>query len=38
MDRKAIIALPGGELEFELTDNGHAIMTGPAQVAYRGSI
>ena len=38
MDNPATMALPGGELEFELLENGHAIMTGPAAVSYNGRI
>ena len=35
--RRAVVSLPGGDLEYELTDSGHAIMTGPAAVSFRGS-
>lgn len=38
MDTKATISLPGGDLEFEYLENGHAIMTGPAAISYRGNI
>ena len=38
MDSRAVMTLPGGELEFELLENGHAVMTGPAAVAYEGRI
>ena len=38
LDDRAVISLPGGDLEFELTADGHAIMTGPAEEAYRGYI
>ena len=38
MDKKAAITLPGGDLEFELMENGHVIMTGPAAESYRGHI
>ncbi len=38
LDKKAVISLPGGDLEFEMKDDGHVIMTGPAAESYRGSI
>ena len=38
MDDRAVIALPGGELEFEYLENGHVIMNGPAETSYRGSL
>ena len=38
MDSHAVMTLPGGDLEFEYLENGHVIMTGPAEVSYRGSI
>ena len=38
LDTHAIMTLPGGDLEFDLLENGHAIMTGPAAEAYRGRI
>lgn len=38
LDTHAKMTLPGGDLEFELLENGHAIMTGPATEAYRGRI
>lgn len=36
--RRATVTLPGGDLEFALTDDGHVHMTGPAQLAYRGTL
>lgn len=38
IDRHAVMTLPGGDLSFELLENGHAIMTGPAEISYRGNI
>lgn len=38
LDTHAKMTLPGGDLEFDLLENGHAIMTGPAAEAYRGRI
>jgi diaminopimelate epimerase len=37
IDKKAVVTLPGGDLEYELTDAGHAVMTGPAAEAFRGT-
>ncbi len=37
IDRHAIVTLPGGDLEYEITDDGHAVMTGPAVEAFRGT-
>lgn len=37
IDRRAVVTLPGGDLEYELTDDGHAVMTGPAAEAFRGT-
>ncbi len=37
IDRRAVVTLPGGDLEYEMTDDGHAIMTGPAAEAFRGT-
>ena len=34
----AEMQLPGGPLRFERTENGHVIMTGPAEEAFRGQI
>lgn len=34
----AEMQLPGGTLRFERTENGHVIMTGPAEEAFRGQI
>ena len=38
IEKHAVISLPGGDLEFDYLDNGHAVMTGPAQLSYKGSI
>jgi len=38
LDKYATMSLPGGDLTFELLENGHVIMTGPADIAFRGSI
>lgn len=38
VDKKATVTLPGGDLEFELKEDGHVIMTGPAAESYRGTI
>ena len=38
LEKHAVMTLPGGDLEFEYLDNGHVIMTGPAEVSYRGSL
>jgi diaminopimelate epimerase len=37
IDRRAVVTLPGGDLEYELTDDGRAVMTGPAAEAFRGT-
>lgn len=37
IDRRAVVSLPGGDLFYELTDEGRAIMTGPATEAFRGT-
>ncbi len=37
-NRHATVALDGGELDIEWCDNGHVIMTGPAMLAFDGSI
>jgi diaminopimelate epimerase len=37
LEKRVAVRLPGGELEFEITEDGHAIMTGPAAVAFKGS-
>ena len=37
LERQAVMSLPGGDLEFEMLENGHVIMTGPAEEAFRGS-
>jgi diaminopimelate epimerase len=36
--RKAALALDGGELTIEWRDDDHVIMTGPAALAFTGSI
>jgi len=36
LDKKATMSLPGGDLSFEMLENGHVVMTGPAEEAYRG--
>jgi diaminopimelate epimerase len=36
--RHATVALDGGELEILWRENGHVIMTGPATLAFEGSI
>jgi diaminopimelate epimerase len=36
--RHATILVDGGELEIEWREDGHALMTGPATLAYRGII
>ena len=38
LEKHAVISLPGGDLEFDYMDNGHAVMTGPALTSYKGSI
>lgn len=38
LNRRVTVRLPGGELEFEMTEDGHAIMTGPAAEAFRGRL
>lgn len=35
--RKAFIELPGGGLEIEWAENGHILMTGPAETTFTGS-
>ena len=36
--RKADVALPGGTLSIEWRDDGHVLMTGPAETVYTGTI
>lgn len=38
LDRKAAVMLPGGELKFEMRQDGHVIMTGPAAYSFTGNI
>ena len=35
---RATVTLPGGDLEFEMLENGHVRMTGPAREIYRAAI
>ena len=35
-DRKALVTLPGGELEIEWNDRDHVLMTGPAEFEFSG--
>ena len=37
LEKKAVMSLPGGDLEFEIMENGHVTMTGPAEEAFRGN-
>ncbi len=37
-ERKASVALRGGDLEIEYLESGNVVMTGPAVEAYRGSV
>ena len=37
-DRKATVALPGGELEIEWLETNHVLMTGPAEMVFQGTI
>ncbi|MGI6238814.1 MAG: diaminopimelate epimerase [Christensenellales bacterium] len=34
---RARVTLPGGDLEFEISADGRAFMTGPAEIAFRGT-
>ena len=38
VDASATVTLPGGDLQFELPDDGHVRMTGPAEEIYRAEI
>jgi diaminopimelate epimerase len=35
-DRKVTVELLGGELQIEINEAGHAIMTGPAETVFQG--
>jgi len=37
-DRQAIVALDGGTLDISWREDGHVIMTGPAALAFEGSV
>ena len=37
-DRKAIIHLPGGDLDIQWADDGHVYMTGPAELVFKGEM
>jgi len=36
--RKAIIHLPGGDLDIQWADDGHVYMTGPAELVFKGEM
>ena len=36
--RKAVVALPGGELELAWREDGHVAMAGPIALSYRGTL
>ena len=36
--RHATVALDGGDLDIRWRDDGHVIMTGPATLAFEGSV
>ena len=36
--REATVSLPGGDLRIAWREDGHVLMTGPAETAYRGEI
>lgn len=36
-DRKATVHLPGGDLRIEYRENGHVLMSGPAETVFTGS-
>jgi diaminopimelate epimerase len=36
IDRKAIVTLPGGDLEIEWREDDHVLMTGPVEYEYEG--
>ena len=37
-DRKATVTVPGGELQLEWAENGHVMMTGPAEFEFFGEL
>ena len=37
-DRKAVVTVPGGDLEVEWTDRGRIVMTGPAEFEFSGKL
>lgn len=37
-DTKAIVTVPGGDLEIEWTENGRILMTGPAEFEFSGML
>ncbi len=37
-ERKALVSLPGGDLEIEWAASNHVFMTGPAAMVYQGSV
>nr|WP_310522359.1 diaminopimelate epimerase [Polymorphobacter sp.] len=37
-DARVTVSLPGGDLVIERMDNGHLLMSGPATIAFTGSI
>jgi diaminopimelate epimerase len=38
MERRGEIVVPGGPLQIEWAEDGHVIMTGPAELEYQGTI
>jgi diaminopimelate epimerase len=36
--REVVVALPGGELSIRWAEDGHVLMTGPAEEVFRGEI
>jgi len=37
-DRKAVVTLPGGDLEIEWAENNRLFMTGPAAMVFQGTV
>jgi diaminopimelate epimerase len=37
-DRRALVRLPGGDLEIEWANNDHVYMTGPATTVFSGTL
>ncbi|MEM9331516.1 MAG: diaminopimelate epimerase [Pseudomonadota bacterium] len=37
-DRKAVVTLPGGDLEIEWTERGRILMTGPVEYEFKGRL